>query len=71
MVCRASYIPGGDLFVGSLISGVRFEVKRNRLTVGHVSCVAMLAALAGQPYVGCATEASCLDLYTLPSIAKK
>jgi len=46
-------------------------VKRNRLTVGHVSCVAMLAPLAGQPYVGCATEASCLDLYTLPSIAKK
>jgi len=63
--------PGGGLFVGSLISGVWFEGKRNRLTVGHVSCVAMLAPAAVQPNVGCPTEASCLDLYTLSSSANK
>jgi len=54
-----------------LISAARLKGSEVALTVGHVSCVAMLARRSGNTNVRYPTEASRLALYTPPSSANQ
>ena len=59
MVCRADYRHRyGVLFLRTADFGASFEVSEIVLTVGHVSCVAMLARRRGEANVRYPTEAS-------------
>ncbi len=68
LVCRASYIRRRFLLVP--VSGPTLK-WRNRLSVGHVSCVAMLARTSGKASVGHPTEALGTALYNFLRGANK
>ena len=63
MVCRASYIQWKGLIrARAQFRGPRLKCA-NRLRVGHVLCVAMLARSSGKTNVGCPTEPLRLGMY--------
>jgi hypothetical protein len=72
MVCWASHVGGGFLFVRTPDSRGSFEVSGIALNVGHISCVAMLARSSGEANLGYLPEASCLgEQWTMYNFASR